>query len=48
MLDGIHFSKNQAAVVALSIDSEGRKHALDFRPEQTVQGSSETLILRMN
>ena len=38
MLDGIHLSKDQTAVVALGIDSEGRKHVLDF-----ALGSSESL-----
>ena len=30
MLDGIRLSKDQTAVVALGIDSDGRKHVLDF------------------
>ena len=30
MLDGIRLSSKQTAVVALGIDSEGRKHVLDF------------------
>jgi len=38
MLDGIRLSKEQTAVVALGIDSEGNKHVLDF-----VLGSSESL-----
>ena len=38
MLDGIQLSKDQTAVVALGIDSEGRKHVLDF-----AFGSSESL-----
>ncbi|MBB3208269.1 transposase-like protein [Rhodopirellula rubra] len=38
MLDGIHLSKDQTAVVALGIDSEGRKQVLDF-----ALGSSESL-----
>ena len=38
MLDGIRLSKEQTAVVALGIDAQGNKHALDF-----VLGSSETL-----
>lgn len=38
MLDGIRLSKDQTAVVALGIDSEGRKHVLDF-----ALGSSENL-----
>lgn len=38
MLDGIRLSKDQTAVVALGIDSEGNKHVLDF-----VLGSSESL-----
>ena len=38
MLDGIHLSPEQTAVVALGIDSEGNKHVLDF-----VLGSSENL-----
>ena len=38
MLDGIRLSKDQTAVVALGIDSEGRKHVLDF-----ALGSSESL-----
>ena len=38
MLDGIHLSSEQTAVVALGIDSEGRKHVLDF-----ALGSSESL-----
>ncbi|WP_146458909.1 IS256 family transposase [Rubripirellula tenax] len=38
MLDGIRLSKDQTAVAALGIDSEGRKHVLDF-----ALGSSENL-----
>ena len=38
MLDGIRLSKDQTAVVALGIDSEGRKHVLDY-----ALGSSENL-----
>ncbi|QDT11444.1 Transposase, Mutator family [Planctomycetes bacterium K23_9] len=38
MLDGIRLSKNQTAVVALGIDSQGRKHVMDF-----ALGSSENL-----
>ena len=38
MLDGIRLSKDQTAVVALGIGSEGRKHVLDF-----AFGSSENL-----
>lgn len=38
MLDGIHLSSEQTAVVALGIDSKGRKHVLDF-----ALGSSESL-----
>lgn len=38
MLDGIRLSKEQMAVVALGIDSQGRKHVLDF-----ALGSSENL-----
>lgn len=38
MLDGIHLSSDQTAVVALGIDTEGRKHVLDF-----ALGSSENL-----
>lgn len=38
MLDGIRLSSEQTAVVALGIDSEGRKHVLDF-----ALGSSESL-----
>lgn len=38
MLDGIRLSKDQTAIVALGIDSEGRKHVLDF-----ALGSSESL-----
>ena len=38
MLDGIRLSSEQTAVVALGIDSEGRKHVLDF-----ALGSSENL-----
>jgi transposase-like protein len=38
MLDGIRLSNEQTAVVALGIDSEGRKHVLDF-----ALGSSENL-----
>jgi transposase-like protein len=38
MLDGIRLSKEQTAVVALGIDSDGNKHVLDF-----VLGSSENL-----
>ena len=38
MLDGIRLSSEQAAVVALSIDREGRKHVLNF-----AMGSSANL-----
>ena len=38
MLDGIRLSREQTAVVALGIDSEGRKHVLDF-----ALGSSENV-----
>ncbi|TWU48743.1 hypothetical protein Poly51_46460 [Rubripirellula tenax] len=38
MLDGIRLSKDQTAVVVPGIDSEGRKHVLDF-----ALGSSENL-----
>lgn len=38
MLDGIRLSKDQTAVVALGIDTDGRKHVLDF-----ALGSSESL-----
>ena len=38
MLDGNRLSKDQTAIVALGIDSEGRKHVLDF-----ALGSSESL-----
>ncbi|MCM2373862.1 IS256 family transposase [Aporhodopirellula aestuarii] len=38
VIDGIRLSKDQTAVVALGIDSEGRKHVLDF-----ALGSSENL-----
>jgi transposase-like protein len=38
ILDGIRLSSEQTAVVALGIDSEGRKHVLDF-----ALGSSESL-----
>ncbi len=38
MLDGIRLSREQTAVVALGIDSEGHKHVLDF-----ALGSSENL-----
>lgn len=38
MLDGIRLSKDQTAVVAVGIDSEGRKQVLDF-----ALGSSENL-----
>ena len=37
MLDGIHLSREQTAIVALGIDAEGHKHMLDFNV-----GSSET------
>ncbi len=40
MLDGIRLSKDQTAVVALGIDSEGCKHVLDF-----ALGSSENLVV---
>jgi len=36
MLDGLVLSKDQTAIVAVGIDSEGRKHVLDFE-----LGSSE-------
>lgn len=38
MLDGIRLSKDQVAVVAIGIDSSGKKHVLDF-----ALGSSENL-----
>jgi len=37
MLDGVHLSSEQTAIVALGIDAEGRKHLLDFNV-----GSSES------
>ena len=44
MFDGIRLSKEQTAVVALGIDSEGHKHVLDF-----ALGSSESLeVSRVN
>jgi transposase-like protein len=38
ILDGIRLSKDQTAVVAIGVDTEGRKHVLDF-----ALGSSESL-----
>ena len=37
MLDGVHLSREQTAIVALGIDTEGNKHMLDFNV-----GSSES------
>ena len=37
MLDGVHLSREQTAIVALGIDAEGHKHMLDFNV-----GSSES------
>jgi len=37
MLDGIHLSREQTAIVALGVDAEGNKHMLDFNV-----GSSES------
>ena len=37
MLDGIHLSKDQLAIVAIGITSDGHKHVLDFE-----LGSSES------
>lgn len=37
MLDGVHLSREQTAIVALGIDTEGHKHMLDFNV-----GSSES------
>lgn len=42
MLDGIRLSSDQVAVVAIGIDSEGRKHVLDF-----VLGCSENVEVAM-
>lgn len=40
MLDGIRLSKDQVAIAAIGIDSEGKKHVLDF-----ALGSSENLVV---
>jgi len=39
MLDGIRLSKHQLAIAAIEIDSDGRKHVLDF--ELGSSGSSQ-------